>query len=316
MRIAAAIGILWLLTGVTIVRPNEAAVVRRFGAVIQRRAEPGLLLALPWPVDRVDRVPVREQRRLTVGFEAGDVVLGRPADPRQREFLTGDQNLVYLQAVVQYTIRDPVAWLLAARDPEGMLRRAAESTLAAVAAGQPVDALLTTGRLALQERLRVGTQERADRYGLGVDVNTVLLQEVAPPAEVAEAFKAVASAREDRNRIVNEAEAYRNDVVPRARGEAERLIQEAIAYRDRRIATARGDARRFLQAYTAYRLAPGVTATRLYLETIEELLPRWKTIVVDRHGGRAPVDLGILRRTAPGRPAAPGTSPPGNAPAP
>jgi membrane protease subunit HflK len=307
IAIAAAV---WLLTGLYVVRADEQAVVRRFGAVIDDRVPPGLHFGLPWGIDAVDRLKVREQKRLTVGFELPDEALGRPVNPGRREFFTGDQNLVNIELLVQYTIREPRAYLFAAAGPTETLRAAAEAAVAATVASRPVDTLLTTGKLAVQEELRQRAQAIVDAYGLGIALTAVNIQAVSPPLKVADAFREVASAREDRDRIIKEAESYANATLPAAEGEAARLREEAVAYRDQKIAQARGDAARFVQSYEAYRLAPGVTTARLYLETVEEILPRLKVIAMDRHGGRSPVDLNLLPRSPATRPS-PGAGAPG-----
>jgi membrane protease subunit HflK len=297
-RLLALGAALWLLSGVYVVRADEQAVVRRFGRVIEERVPPGLHLALPWGVDRVDRLKVREQKRLTVGFEAADRALGRPAMPGQREFFTGDQNLVNIELLAQYTIREPRAYLFAASDGTALLRQAVEAAVVEVVAARPVDPLLTTGQLSVQEEIRQRAQALSDGYGLGIAITAVSVQAVTPPLPVSDAFRAVASAREDRDRIMKEAESYANASLPAARGEADRRREEALGYRDQRIRQARGDADRFLRTYAAYRMAPTVTRARLYLETVEEILPRMKVITIDRTGGRSPVELNLLPKPA------------------
>jgi len=312
IAVAAA---LWLLSGVYVVRANEQAVVRRFGGVVADRVGPGLHVGLPWGIDAVDRLKVREQKRLNVGFEFPDEAMGRPVNPGRREYFTGDQNLVNVELLVQYTIRDPRAYLFATTNPVETLRQAAEAAVAATVAARPVDVLLTTGKLAVQEELRRRTQQVADGYGLGVALSAVSIRSVTPPLKVADAFREVASAREDRDRIMKEAESYANAALPAAQGEAARMGEEALAYRDQKVRQALGDADRFIAAYEAYRLSPDVTSARLYLETVETIMPRVKLVAVDRHGGRAPVDLNLLPRPA-GSPPAAAPNGSANAPAP
>ena len=300
-RLAGAALLLWLLTCVTIVAVDEQAVVRRFGAVVSDRVPPGLHLGLPWGVDCVDRVKVREQKRITVGFEIPDTVLGRQATPAQREFLTGDENLVNIELLVQYTVREPRLYLFGSADATRTLRQAAESAIVTTSASRPVDLLLTSGKLEAQTQLRQAIQDAADRYALGISVSAVNIQSISPPIKVADAFRDVAGAREDRDRIMKEAESYANAAVPAAEGEAARMQEEGLAYREKKTREARGDADRFLKAYAAYRLSPDVTSTRLHLEAIEEILGRVKVI---HQSGRTPVDLNLLpRQSAGGAPA-------------
>lgn len=292
--------LLWLLSGTYLVRTDERAVVRRFGRVVDGAVQPGLHISLPWLIDRVDKLKVREQKRLSIGFDLTDEVLGRMSSSSQREFLTGDQNLINIALVLQYQIEEPVDYLFATRNPTDLLRTAAESVLADAVADRGVDALLTTGKFEVQTELIRGIQEHANRYSLGIRLSSVNLSAVTPPGPVSEAFKQVASARADRDRFQQEAEAYANDLLPRARGEAEKTRAEALAYREASVRHARGDAGRFLKAYEGYRTAKAVTRQRLYLETMEEILPRLNTVVVDSQGGRAPVDLNLVpRRSAP-----------------
>lgn len=304
--IAAA---LWLLTGVYMVRVDEQAVVRRWGAVVADHVPPGLHFGLPIGIDSVDRLKVREQKRLSIGFELPDDVLGRSVNPVRREFFTGDQNLVNIELFVQYTILEPKAYLFHAVNSPEIMRQAAEAVVTASVARRSVDVLLTTGKLEVQEELRQRLQETLDAYGLGVAVTAINIQAVTPPLKVGDAFRQVASAREDRDRIVKEAESYAYSTIPAAQGEASRMHEEAVGYRDRKIRQATGDAERFLQAYQAYRLSPDVTRARLYLETVEEILPRMKIISVDRKGGRSPVDLNLLPRPGAAPGGTPGTGP-------
>jgi len=304
LRALPALLLLWALTGVFLVRSDERAVVRRFGRVTAGNVPPGLHLTFPWLIARVDRLKVQEQKRLSVGFDLNDELTGRASTPSQREFLTGDQNLINVTVVLQYQIADPVRYLFAAEASTALLRQAAETALAEAVADSGVDSLLTTGKFAVQTRLRGSIQRLIDTYGLGLRLSSVNLAGVTPPAPVSDAFTDVANARADRDRLKQEAEAYANDLLPRARGEAEKIGAEARGYRVAVVQRARGDAERFRQAYAGYRTAPDVTRRRLYLETMEAILPNLNTIVVDENGRGAPVDLNLIpsRRRPPPAP--------------
>jgi modulator of FtsH protease HflK len=317
---------LYLLSGAYVVRANEQAVVRRFGRVIAERVPPGPHYHLPFPIDRVDRLKVREQKVISVGFDLPDSLLGRRPARVQTEFLTGDQNLVNIELLVQYVIRDPVAYLFAAREATAVIQLAAESALAETVAQRDVDSLLTTGKIEVQGRLRQEAQRIVDSYGgarsgVGVDITAINISRIAPPAEVQEAFRKVADAREDRSRLVNQAEGYANDLLPKARGEAAKNLEDAAGYRERKILEARGDAERFVRAYEAYRGSKDVTSARLYLEAMEEILPKLKTVFVDHNGGSSPIDLSIIQRaettpsSAPAAGSTPDNSTPGSGPA-
>lgn len=295
MRIPVLIAALWLLSGVYLVRTDEQAVVTRVGRIVEARVLPGIHWALPWPIDRVHRLKVLQLQRLVVGGNLADAAVGR-SNPLAAQFLTGDQNLIQLRAVVQYSIGVPADYLFAASEPDRVVAAAVESELARRIAHRDVDAVLTTEKAAIQEEVRGAAQQLLNGYRGGVLLASVNLETVAPPPEAAEAFRDVAGARADAARIVSEAEGYANDVVPRARGEAEQLLSAAQAYRQRRINEAQGDAARFVQVAAEYEKAQQVNGDRLYLETMEQILPRIKKLILDANGN---LDLTILRRGAP-----------------
>ncbi|MEE2777280.1 MAG: protease modulator HflK, partial [Acidobacteriota bacterium] len=215
---------MWMGWGLYFVAPDEQAVVRVLGRANQLPAGPGLHWNWPPPVGRVDKLKVREAKRLTLGFRAPDRVLGRDSSPTEARWLTGDRNVVHIRVVMQYAIHEPLHYLLRFSAVEDLLRGGARSALLEVVAGMGVDELLTTGKVAVQQSVHSASQEIFDRFQTGVSVLSVSLEAVTPPGEVRGAFNDVASAREDRNRLVREAESYRNEVVPLARGEAQTLL--------------------------------------------------------------------------------------------
>jgi membrane protease subunit HflK len=285
--------VLYLLSGIYFVQPDEQAVVQRFGRALPERAQPGVHYRLPFPMDRVNKLKVRLARQVTVGAELAGQQLGQ-SPTRRAEFLTGDQNLVNVVMTVQYTIADPVAYLFHAKDVESLIAKAAEAGLAQAVAGRAVDSLLTTGKVEAQTTIRRTAQQILDsQYNVGITITAVTITQTTPPAEVADAFRDVASARADRDRITNEAYAYANDVLPKVRGEAKKLLNEAYAYRTKKINEATGDAARFAKLAAEYAKAKQVTSDRLYIEAMEEILPKIKKLVVDPKSG---VDLGVIRR--------------------
>jgi membrane protease subunit HflK len=292
---------LWLATGLYLVPSDQQAVVTRFGAVVEPRALPGLHLAWPWPIDRVYRLKVRQLQRLAAGGDPADPVLGR-ADASRSQFLTGDQNLIHVRAVVQYSVAAPAPYLFASEDVAAVIRSAVESELARCLSGRGVDAVLTTEKAAIQDEVRAGAQRLLNEYGAGVALASVNLESVLPPAEAAGAFREVASARADAARIVNEALGYASSVLPRARGEARQLLESAAAYKQRKINEAAGDAARFQQVAAEYAKAAEVTGERLYQEAMVEILPKIRKLIVDAQGS---LDLTIIRRGEPAPAAAP-----------
>jgi membrane protease subunit HflK len=289
-RIVVALVVLYLLTGIYLIPADRQAVVTRFGRVAEPRVLPGLHYALPWPVDRVYTLKVLDTRRAVVGGETADQTLGR-TQPFQMQFLTGDQNVIQMRVVAQYNVASPVDYLFHVEDVELLVREAIEAELAHQTAWRGVDALLTTDKGQVQEAARSWAQGMLDNYGAGVNVSSVNIESAGPPAEAAEAFRDVAGARADAARIVNEAQGYAHDVIPRARGEATQMNEAAEAYRARKINESQGDASRFRKLSEEYQKAREVTSQRLYMETMEEILPRIKKLILDRD-----VDLSILRR--------------------
>ena len=289
--IAAAV-VLWILTGVYLVNTQQQAVVTRFGAVVEPRVLPGIHIALPWPIDRVTKLKVQQLQRLTVGGDAADTVVGR-SQPLQSQFLTGVQNIISLRVVVQYSVASPVDYLFRTSNVAQVVASTVETSLAQKVAAQTVDAILTSGKAAIQEDVRAASQRLLDDYRAGVVLSTINIESVTPPPEASDAFRDVASARADSSRIVNEAQGYANDVIPRARGQAQQLLEAGQGYRQRKIDEAQGDAARFTQVAGEYAKASQVNGERLYLETMETILPKIKKLIVDNKGN---LDLTIIRR--------------------
>ena len=267
------LAVLWLASGLYIVEPAEIGVVQRFGQY-HRQTEPGLHYHLPFPVESVSVPKVTQVRRVEVGFRT----IGRTASqqyrlvPEESLMLTGDENIVDVQFIVQYMIKDAVSYLFNVRDPDQTVKNAAEAAMREVVGYNLIDSVLTTNKLDIQNHTRDLMQKILDIYKSGILVQAVQLQDVHPPKEVIEAFKDVASAREDKSRFINEADAYKNDILPKARGQAAVLVNQATAYKEQAILRAKGEADRFLSVLKEYNKAKDVTRSRLYLETMEHVL--------------------------------------------
>jgi membrane protease subunit HflK len=283
---------LWLLSGVFLVPTDQQAVVVRFGAVTEPRVLPGVHYALPWPIDSVARLKVRQLQRLIIGGEAPDVVLGTTR-PLTSQFLTSDQNIIQMGVVVQYSVSNPADYLFRTADAGQTTGAAVEGELARRIARTEVDRVLTTEKLAIQDAVLAAAQKRLNDYGAGVSLASVNIETVTAPPEAADAFRDVASARADTARIVSEAQSYANDLVPRARGEARQMTEAAEAYRTSRVNQAAGDAARFTAVAAEYAKAPEVSSSRLYIETLEQILPKIRKLIVDPKGN---LDLNIIRK--------------------
>jgi len=276
----------WAASGFYRVQPDEQGIVMRFGAY-NRNALPGLNYHIPWPIESVTTPRVTRINRVDVGFRSATEPgqLQRPVPSRditeESLMLTGDENIIDIDFAVFWRIRDAGDFLFNTRNPESTVKWAAESVMREVIGRTPIQPALTEARAEIEQQVRRGTQAILDQYRAGVEITQVQLQKVDPPAAVVDAFRDVQRANADRERARNEAESYRNDIIPRARGEAERIVQEAQGYRDSQIARARGEAARFIAVLGAYRAAQDVTTRRMYLETMEEILRRNPKVIVD-----------------------------------
>ena len=282
--------VLWLLTGIYIVGPDEVGVVQTLGKY-SRAAQSGLNYHFPYPFETVSTPKVTEVKRIEIGFRT----VGKnqyQTISRESLMLTGDENIVDAEMIVQYRIKDPVAYTFNFIEPELTVRQASEASLRTVVGRHNIDEALTSGKFMIQEEAKELIQNILDKYNTGILVVAVQLQDVSPPEQVISAFKDVASAKEDKNRMVNQAEGYRNDVIPKARGEAQAQIREAEGYKEARIARAEGDVSKFNAVLKEYRKSKEVTETRLFLETAEEILSnREKIIVPDGKEGSNLINL-------------------------
>ncbi len=276
--IIGAIVFLWLITGIYSVGPDEVGVVRTFGKVT-RVAQSGLRYHLPFPIEQVDTPKVTEVKRSEVGFRHIGNQQFRKVE-NESLMLTGDENIVDAELIVQYKIKEAENYLFNFVGPELTMREVSESALRTVIGQHTIDEALTTGKFQIQEETQTLMQQILDKYETGILIVAVQLQSVAPPKQVEAAFKDVASAKEDKNRKINEAQGYRNDVIPKARGEAQAMLREAEGFQEARIKRAEGDVAKFSAMLTEYRKAKDVTRKRLYLEAMEEILPGVKKYIV------------------------------------
>jgi len=273
---------LWLFTGVYMVGPDEVGVVRTFGE-FTRVAQSGLNYHFPYPIEQVNTPAVTEVKRIEIGFRT---LRNGQYRSVEKESLMLTENIVDAEMIVQYKIKDPVAYLFNIVEPELTVRQAAEASLRTVVGRNKIDETLTTGKFKIQEETKIQLQLILDKYDSGMHVVAVQLQDVSPPKEVIGAFKDVASAKEDKNRMVNQAEGYRNNVIPKARGEAEAMIRDAEGFKQARIKRSEGDAAKFTTILKEYRKAKSITQKRLYLETMERVLPNIEKIIIpDKNSG-------------------------------
>jgi membrane protease subunit HflK len=301
--------VLWAASGIYIVAPDQRGVVLRFGRVVGETG-PGPHYHLPWPIEQVLRPSVTAIRKDEVGFRTIDV--GPPARYQEIDaealMLTGDENIVKLEFIVQYKVRADATgatdFLFNVRQPEQALRAAAEAAMREVVGRTEIDQVLTEGKEVVQVETQKVLQAILDRYDTGIEVVTLKLQDVDPPDQVSDAFKDVISAQQDREKLINEARGYANDVLPRARGQAAQLLNEAEGYAAAKVREASGVAQRFVALQGEYAKAKEVTRRRLYLETMEDILPNMNKIVLDDLSAKQavpylPLDPFLPRRLEP-----------------
>lgn len=282
LPIIGALVLFWFITGFYIVGPDEVGVVRTFGKV-SRITTSGLRYHLPYPVEIANTPKVTEVKRIEIGFRT----LGHDQfrkNERESLMLTGDENIVDAELIIQYKIKEAEDYLFKFVEPENTVREAAEASLRTVIGRHGIDEALTDGKFMIQEETKILLQSILDKYDTGILVVAAQLQAVAPPKPVVAAFKDVASAKEDKNRMVNQAEGYRNDIIPKARGEAQARILAAEGYREARTKRAEGDVAKFSAILTEYRKAKDITKKRLYLEAMEEILPGLKKYILPQGG--------------------------------
>ncbi len=268
----------WLLSGIYIIQPGEQGVVLLFGSHIGTSGS-GINYRLPWPLQSHTVVDMQAIRRAEIGFRSAN-----PPDSRrvleEALMLTRDENIVEVGMLVQYRVKDPVAFVFRVQDPEDVLRTATEVALREAVGKIPIDGVITERRAEVQDNTRAYLERLLDGYGTGIQITDVRLQVADAPDQVRDAFHEVVRAREDRERKVNEAQAYREDVVPKGPGEAQQILQGAIAYREERVRQARGESDRFTSVLNEYRSAPQVTRERMYIETMERVYAKVEKILL------------------------------------
>ncbi|MFC4930879.1 FtsH protease activity modulator HflK [Massilia sp. GCM10023247] len=268
--------LIWLASGAFIVQEGQVGVVTTFGR-LSHTTGAGFNWRWPAPIQAHETVNVSQVRTAEVGYR--DNV--RNKQPAESLMLTDDENIIDIQFAVQYTLKDPVAWVFNNRDQDATVRQVAETAIREVVGRSKMDFVLYEGREKVALDVQKQIQEIADRYKLGALITNVTMQNVQPPEQVQSAFDDAVRAGQDRARARNEGEAYANDVIPRARGAASRLLQDAEAYRSMVVENATGNASRFSQVVTEYAKAPGVTRDRMYLDTMQDIFSSTSKVMVD-----------------------------------
>ncbi|MEZ5818415.1 MAG: FtsH protease activity modulator HflK [Hyphomicrobiaceae bacterium] len=274
------------------VNPDELGVVMRFGEFV-RQEPPGLHFRWPPPIEEVRLPKVTRQNIIEIGMRSGVTTRSYQTTvrdvPEESLMLTGDENIVDVDFVVYWRIKDAAAYLFNIQQPDQTVKEVSESAMREIVGKSNIAPLLTEARQQAEADAQKLIQSTLDSYGAGIQIDQVQLQKVDPPAQVIDAFRDVQAARADRERLQNEAFAYANRIVPEARGEAERILQGAEGYKQQTVAEAQGQAARFLKIYEEYIKAPEVTRKRLFLETMERVLSGTDKIILDQKGGQGVV---------------------------
>lgn len=283
---------IWMLTGVYTLKSDggERAVLTRFGRYVKTIEEAGLKWHLPYPIERVEIVKCDVVRTLEMGYRTQQVGTTSGAQssyvsvPEESLMITGDENLVHTESVIQYRINNAKNYLFEVDHPLDTFKMAAEASIRRVVANHKLNDVLTDQKDIIQSEIKEDLQKICDKYNFGIDVSKVALQAVYAPSEVEEAFNDVIKAREDMNRFINEAQKTANEIVPASEAKAQEMLNESNAYKEKRIAEAKGDVENFKQVFAKYVLGPQVTRTRMYLETMQEVLPKAKIFIMNDSG--------------------------------
>ncbi|MFO1089225.1 MAG: FtsH protease activity modulator HflK [Hyphomicrobiales bacterium] len=274
MLIALALVAGWLYLSIYRVQPDEEGVVLWLGQPEKSVREPGLHL-VPWPVADMETLPVQAENQISIGSSGKGEGL----------MLAGDQNIIDMRFTVLWRIKDPTQFLFDVRDQEALVMRIAESAMREVVGRTPGDEIRTRGRQAAQDQVRQLIQSTLDSYNAGIEITGVQLEKADPPPQVVDAFEEVQRAEQNQNKLVREAEQYRNQILGQAKGDASKIVEDAKAYKARVVAEAQGEAQRFISVYNEYVNAKDVTRKRLYLETLEDVMKKSNKVIIENGQG-------------------------------
>lgn len=288
--------LVYVLTGIYIVNPGEQAVIRRFGSVLDKPIYEGIHYRLPWPVDKVEKVNVSEVRRADVGVSLPDH-MHKDNPPQNIQLLTGDENIISTEAIVHYKIKDASKFLYNVNsNDEQLVRNSVEAALVYLTASMGVDDILTSEKVKAQGMIMKKAQDILDSYNSGLQVTTFNIKAIVPPNEVADAFRDVTTAKEDKEKEINQARGYYNSLIPEARGKANEEIAKAESYKAEVVNRAKGDAQKFEAMLVEYQknsqiYSQDTTKYRLFLETMEKILPKVKKFIVNPSDGKVNLKL-------------------------
>lgn len=289
--------LIYILTGIYIVTPGEQAVIKRFGRILDKPIYEGIHYRLPWPVDQVEKVNVSEVRRADVGVSLPDHI-HKDDPPQNIQLLTGDENIISTEAIVHYRVKDATNYLYNVNsNDEQLVRRSVEAALVYLTASMGVDDILTTEKVKAQAMVMKKAQDILNSYNSGLQVTNFNIKAIVPPSEVANAFREVTTAKEDKEKQINQARGYYSSLIPEARGKANEQITKAASYKAEAVNRAKGDAQRFEAMLGEYQntLSQDTTKYRLFQETMEKILPKAKKYIVNPSDGK--INLRLFDQT-------------------
>ncbi len=296
---------LYLASGVYVVQANEEGLLRRFGVLQRGTVKPGIHYRIPWPVDRVDRVKIKEVKRIEVGFSPDGASMRSVILPY---CITSDRNIIHNRFVIQYRISEPAKYVFNCVDPERLLREFAGAAIIKVVTARTVDTVLTTGKREVELEILGELQSLLDQQDTGISISSIETKLVEPPRTVSQAFRDVINAREERSTMIHEANNYRNKVIPEAKAKVTRIIEQAEAARFRRVSAAKGETSRFLGIHEKQVRAPEVIKQHMFLGMVERVLPRVKVIVLATDAEGNPIKVQLVRGALPTLPQLPSPS--------
>ncbi|KJR46927.1 HflK protein [Desulfosporosinus sp. I2] len=288
--------LVYILTGIYIVNPGEQAVIRRFGSVLTESINEGMHYRLPWPIDKVEKVNVSEVRRADIGVSLPEHKHQTDA-PQNIQLLTGDENITSSEAIVHYKVKDAAQYLYNVNsEDERLVRNSVESALVYLTASMGIDDILTSEKVKAQGIIMKKSQEILDSYNSGLQVTNFNIKSIVPPDEVSAAFRDVTTAKEDSEKEINQAKGFYNSLIPEARGKADEQISKAEAYKAESVNRAKGDAQKFETMLVEYQknsqiYSQDTTKYRLFLETMEKILPKAKKFIVNPSDGKVNLKL-------------------------
>jgi membrane protease subunit HflK len=292
----------YLFSGIYSISQNEIGVLQRFGKVINDYVKPGIHYALPWPIDKINKVPIKMVNRVQIDdFYPSDNV-NLPSNQFFQKTglesygISGDNNIVVINCVIQYTILKPVEYIFNLQQPKQVLYDIACNNILKCLSKMPVDEILTFGKLIIEEYIQNNTQMHLDKMNSGLQITFVELKEVNPPKEVQQYFNDVVNAKIDKRQIVNTAESYRNEKLPEAKGKANRLLQEAESYKNKVICEAEGETKRFLSKLETYQGTENINKKRLYLEFAKNVFSNLEEkYIIDQNDDQELIKLKIVK---------------------